>query len=58
MTSDIDIMSSKLRGTLYIGVASNLIQRTSQHKEVFVDGFCEKHGLKVLVWYEIHEDMT
>jgi len=23
-----------------------------------VDGFCEKHGLKSLVWYEIHEDVT
>ena len=57
MTSDIDMMSNKLRGTLYIGVTSDLIQRTWQHKEAFVDGFCEKNGLKSLVWYESHEDM-
>jgi len=22
-----------------------------------VDGFCEKYGLRNLVWYEIHEDI-
>jgi len=58
MASYVYMMSNKLRGTLYIGVASDLIKRTWQHKEAFVDGFCEKHGLKALVWYEIHEDMA
>ncbi|AMP11551.1 GIY-YIG catalytic domain protein [Collimonas arenae] len=58
MASYVYVMSNKLRGTLYIGVTSDLIKRTWQHKEAFVDGFCEKHGLKSLVWYEIHEDVT
>ncbi len=58
MASDIDMMSNKLPGLLYIGVTLDLIQRTLPHKEAFVDGFCEKHGLKALVWHEIHEDMT
>ncbi|WP_230411406.1 GIY-YIG nuclease family protein [Collimonas humicola] len=52
------MMANKPRGTLYIGVTSDLIKRTWQHKEAFVDGFCEKNGLKDLVWYELHEDIT
>lgn len=52
------IMSNNTRGALYIGVTSDLIKRTWQHKEFFVDGFCEKYGLKCLVWYEVHEDIT
>ncbi|AMP16792.1 putative excinuclease ABC, C subunit domain protein [Collimonas pratensis] len=35
-----------------------MIKRSWQHKEAFVDGFCEKHELKDLVWYELHEDIT
>ncbi len=52
------MLSNNPRGTLYIGVTSDLIKRTWQHKEFFVDSFCEKYGLKDLVWYEIHEDIT
>ncbi|MQR02501.1 GIY-YIG nuclease family protein [Glaciimonas soli] len=51
-------MSHHMRGTLYIGVTSDLIKCAWQHKEFFVDGFCEKYELKYLVWYEIHEDIT
>jgi putative endonuclease len=58
MQSYVYIMSNNTRGALYIGVTSDLIKRTWQHKEFFVDGFCEKYGLKCLVWYEVHEDIT
>jgi len=58
MQSHVYIMSNNTRGTLYIGVTSDLIKRIWQHKEAFVDGFCEKFGLKSLVWYEIHEDIA
>lgn len=49
------ILSSQKNGTLYIGVASNLIQRVYQHKEGQVDGFTKKYGVKTLVYYEIHQ---
>jgi len=58
MQSYVYILSNQPRGTLYIGVTSDLIRRTWQHKEAFVDGFCEKYGLKILVWYEVHVEIS
>jgi putative endonuclease len=51
------ILSNQARGTLYIGVTSNLIQRVWQHKQNLVDGFSKKHQLHLLVYYEQFEDM-
>jgi putative endonuclease len=50
------ILSNKLRGTLYVGVTSNLLQRVAQHREKLVAGFTAKYGLNLLVWYEQHEN--
>lgn len=50
------IMASKRNGTLYTGVTSNLVQRVWQHKEGKV-GFSSRYNCKLLVWYEIHEEM-
>ena len=52
------IMCNAPRGTLYIGVTSDLVQRGYQHRESLVDGFTKKYGLKVLVWYELHDTMV
>ncbi len=57
MPSYVYLLSNQPRGTLYIGVTSDLVKRIWQHKEAFVDGFSAKYGLKMLVWYEIHEDI-
>jgi putative endonuclease len=51
------ILTNKPRGTLYIGVTSNLTQRIWQHKNKVTTGFTEKHGLDKLVWYELHEEV-
>jgi putative endonuclease len=51
------ILSNQARGTLYIGVTSNLVQRVWQHKQNLVDGFSKKHQLHLLVYYELFEDM-
>ena len=50
------ILASKLDGTLYIGVTSDLIQRVYQHK-YHATGFVKKYSVTRLVFYEIHEDM-
>ena len=50
-------MSNEKRGTLYIGVTSDLIQRIWQHKQNLVDGFTKLHQLHQLVYYELAEDM-
>jgi putative endonuclease len=50
------ILANRPRGTLYIGVTSNLPQRVAQHREKVVAGFSAKYGLGILVWYEQHEN--
>ena len=51
------IMASKRNGTLYTGVTSNLPQRTWQHREGVADGFTRRYRCKMLVWFEMHDNM-
>ncbi len=51
------ILANKPRGTLYIGVTSDLIARIWQHKNDLVEGFSEKYEVHLLVYYELHETM-
>lgn len=51
------IMTNKKKGTLYIGVTSNLIKRIYEHKQGFVDGFTKRYDLKTLAYYELHSKM-
>ena len=51
------MMTNKPYGTIYIGVTSNLAARVWQHKNEITVGFTSRYGLKLLVWFEIHEDM-
>jgi putative endonuclease len=48
------ILSSQPRGTLYIGVTSDLAGRLWQHREKATPGFTTRHGVKRLVWFEMH----
>lgn len=52
------ILASQRNGTLYIGVTSNLPQRMYQHREVVIDGFSKKYGTKMLVYFDLCEDMN
>ncbi len=49
------ILASKRNGTLYVGVTSDLIKRTWEHKQDLVEGFTRKYGVKILVYYEVHD---
>jgi putative endonuclease len=51
------IMANRKNGTIYIGVTSDLAKRAWEHKNGVVPGFTKKHGCKLLVWYEAHEDL-
>jgi putative endonuclease len=51
------ILSNYARGTLYIGVTSNLMSRVWQHKQDLVDGFSKQHQLHLLVYFEVAETM-
>jgi putative endonuclease len=52
------ILASKRNGTLYVGVTSDLVKRVWQHKNDLIEGFAEKYGVHMLVYYEVHGDMT
>lgn len=51
------LLASSMRGTLYLGVTSDLVQRVWQHKSHFVPGFSCQYRTDLLVWYELHESM-
>jgi putative endonuclease len=51
------ILANKPRGTLYVGVTSNLLKRVWEHKNNAVEGFTKKYGVHELVWYEQHGSM-
>ena len=52
------ILASQPKGTLYIGVTSDLIQRVWQHKSDLVEGFTRQYGCYMLVYFEQYEDMA
>lgn len=52
------ILASKRNGTLYIGVTSDLIKRTWEHKNHVVEGFTKKYDVTELVYFELHDDMA
>jgi putative endonuclease len=51
------IMTNRRNGTLYTGVTSNLPQRVWQHREGAADGFTKRYGCKMLVGFEMHDNM-
>ena len=52
------ILSNKRNGVLYIGVTSDLLKRTYQHKYHVVNGFSKKYNLNKLIYFEMHESMN
>jgi len=50
------ILTNKPKGTLYIGVTSNLAQRLWEHKNKVVDGFSMQYNLHKLVYCEAFDD--
>lgn len=52
------ILASQKRGTLYIGVTSDLVKRIYQHREGLSDGFTKEHKVKRLVYYECYDEIS
>ena len=52
------IMTNRYRGTLYVGVTSDLTSRVHQHLSGTGSDFCAKYGLHRLVWAERGEDIV
>ncbi|MGH8531555.1 MAG: GIY-YIG nuclease family protein [Gammaproteobacteria bacterium] len=51
------ILASRRNGTLYTGVTSSLAERVWQHKNDVTEGFTKRHGVHLLVWYELYDAM-
>ncbi len=49
------ILANKRNGTLYIGMADDLVKRVWQHREGIIPDFTRTYCIKTLVWYEQHE---
>jgi putative endonuclease len=49
------ILASRRNGTLYIGMTDDLARRVWEHRIGAVRGFTRRHGVKMLVWFEVHE---
>lgn len=46
------ILASKKKGTLYIGVTNNIVQRILEHRLKINKGFAEKYDVNNLVYYQ------
>lgn len=51
------LMANRRRGHTYLGVTSNLPQRTYQHRNGLIEGHSKNRRCKLLVWYEAHDDL-
>ncbi len=51
------LLANRPYGTLYVGVTSDLVKRIWQHRNNVIEGFTQKYGVHMLVWYEQHATM-
>jgi putative endonuclease len=51
------IMASGKNGTVYVGSTSDLPKRAYEHREGLIEGFTKEHGCKLLVWFEVYDDL-
>ena len=51
------IMANRKNGTIYLGVTSDLVKRAWEHREGVVAGFAKRYGCKLLVWFEVFDDI-
>jgi putative endonuclease len=49
------ILANRRNGTHYIGMTDDLAKRIWQHRTGAIPGFTKRYGVKIFVWYEVHE---
>ena len=57
MAAYVYFMTNRRNGILYVGVTTNLPARAYQHREGLIVGFSKRYGLKMLVYYEVFDDV-
>ena len=50
------ILASRIGGTLYIGITSDLVARVYQHREQTKPGFTKRYEVTRLVYFEQYDD--
>jgi putative endonuclease len=55
MSYYVNLLASKKRGTLYLGVTNDLVRRVYEHRTKAAPGFTKRYGVDKLVWFEIHD---
>lgn len=50
------ILAARKNGTLYVGVTNDLVRRVYEHRTGAAGGFTQRHDVKALVYFEIHQD--
>ncbi|MEG3175031.1 GIY-YIG nuclease family protein [Sphingomonas sp. RB3P16] len=51
------ILAARYNGSVYVGVTSNLIGRTLQHRAGMFDGYTKKYRIHRLVYFEVADSM-
>jgi putative endonuclease len=51
------IMTNQPNGVLYVGVTSDLVRRVSEHRAGEISGFTQRYSLKILVYFEPHDEI-
>jgi putative endonuclease len=51
-------LASKRNGTLYVGVTNDLARRVGEHRNGIASVFTKRYGVKILVWYEVQDDVN
>ena len=51
------ILANRRNGTLYTGVTNDLNRRFLEHRDGTIGGFTEKYQVKLLVYFERHNDI-
>jgi putative endonuclease len=57
MPAYVYIMTNRRNGVLYTGVTTVLPRRAYEHREGLIEGFTKRYGLKLLVYYEVSDDV-
>ncbi len=52
------MLASRRNGTLYTGVTGDIVGRIWNHKNDVIESFTKRHGVHLLVWYEVHNDIN
>lgn len=51
------ILAKHRDGMLYIGCTSDLHGRMAEHVQGLFEGYTKRHGIHMLVYYELHDTM-